>query len=172
MKKKKNRSQRELLSADELSMLNAEIKNSGEDRSQLPPHDTSDRANAIRFAKKNPIFIASAAVIVLLLIAALIFGGIMFAQHLSARPNTSAFTVYLGTESYEVPYDEAPYDEVSYDDAAYESVPYGDFDAGTNASPIEPNIGPTGQIEEDPAALQAMLQASFGDGVVFSEAND
>ncbi len=108
MKKKKNDcSREELLSQDELTMLHAELRNSGEDRSKLPPHDTSDRANAVRFAKKNPIFIASACVIVLILIAALIFGGIMLANHLASRPNTSDFTVYLGTESYEMPYGEA-----------------------------------------------------------------
>lgn len=131
MKKKQKRSQRELLSAEELSMLNAEIKNSGEDRSKLPPHDTSDRANAIRFAKKNPIFIASAIVIILLLIAALIFGGIMFAQHLATRPNTSAFTVYLGTESYEVPYDEAMREDTLYLDMKKVAVYAGMITSGT-----------------------------------------
>ncbi len=106
MKKKERYAKEESLSHEELAMLR-EIKNSGEDRSKLPPYDTSDRANAVRFAKRNPVFIASMCVILLLLIAALIFGGIMLAKYLASRPNTSDFTVYLGTESYEMPYEEA-----------------------------------------------------------------
>ena len=89
MKKKKDRSREELLSYDELTMLHAELRNSGEDRSKLPPHDTSDRANAIRFAKKNPLFIACMALLLLAILAALVFGGIMLAKHLAARPNKS-----------------------------------------------------------------------------------
>ncbi len=106
MKKKERYDQEEALSYEELAMLRAQI-HATEDRSKLPPHDTSDRANAVRFAKRNPIFIASMCIILLLLIAALIFGGIMLAKHFAARPNTSDFTVYLGTQSYEMPYEEA-----------------------------------------------------------------
>ena len=74
-------------------------------------------------------------------------------------------------------YDEVPYDEVPYDEVPYESVPYdddsfGQADAGTNASPASDNQGPTGALEEDPADLQAMLQASFGSGVVLSETDE
>ena len=117
MKKKKNCSSEELLSREELTMLHAELRNAGEDRSKLPPHDTSDRANAVRFAKKNPLFIASACVILLILIAALIFGGIMLAKTLSARPCTDDFTIYLGKEAYEMPYNEAMRDGTLYVDA-------------------------------------------------------
>ena len=117
MKKRKNRSQEGLLSYEELSMLNAEIRNSGEDRSTLPPHDTSDRANAWRFVKKNPWFIVCMAVILLAVIGTMIFGGIMLAKHLASRPNTSSYTIYLGEEEYEMPYDEAVRDGILYVDA-------------------------------------------------------
>lgn len=116
MKKKKHRSDEELLSPAELTMLHAELQNSREDRSKLPPHDTSDRANAIRFAKRNPLFIASMTVIALLVVATLVFGGIMLAKYLASRPNTSDYTVYLGKDSYEVPYEEAVRDGTIYVD--------------------------------------------------------
>jgi len=116
MKKRKPRLREELLSHDELTMLHSEIQNSGEDRSKLPPHDTSDRANAMRFARKNPWFIACMAVILLACLAALIFGGIMLAKHLSARPNTSDYTIYLGKDDYEMPYQEAVRDGTLYVD--------------------------------------------------------
>ena len=116
MKKKNPRSQKELLSYDELAMLHAEIQNSGEDRSKLPPHDTSDRANAMRFARKNPWFIACMAVILLAVLAALVFGGIMLGRHLSDRPNTSDYTIYLGKDDYEMPYHEAVRDGTLYVD--------------------------------------------------------
>ena len=116
MKKNKKRSEEDLLSPAELSMLHAEIQNSGEDRSKLPPHDTSNRASAIRFAKKNPIFIVCISVILLFVIGAIIFGGIMLARYIASRPNTSDFTVYLGKESYEMPYEDAMRDGTLYVD--------------------------------------------------------
>ena len=116
MKKKKRYVKEERLSADELSLLRAQMRNADVDRSKLPPHDTSNRANAVRFAKRNPLFIASICVIVFLLVAALIFGGIMLAKHLAARPCTDDFTVYLGTKSYQMPYEEAMRDGTLYVD--------------------------------------------------------
>lgn len=112
MKKKNRRSEEELLSASELSLL----RNTSEDRSQLPPHDTSDRANAVRFAKKNPVFMVSACIILAFLIAALIFGGIMLVNYLDSRPCTDDFTIYLGKDSYEMPYDVAMREGVLYID--------------------------------------------------------
>ena len=95
----------------------------------------------------------------------------------------------------QVPYDDVPYDDVPYDEVPYDEVPYGDFDmepapeapaprsmrtenptapqpvadAGTAPSPANTAQAPDGAVEDDPAAIQAMLQASFGGGVVFSE---
>ena len=47
-----------------------------------------------------------------------------------------------------------------------------DADTATGASPIEPNLTPDGAIAEKPDDLQAMLQAGFGGGVVFSEVDE
>ena len=117
MKKKNDRSREDLLSYEELTMLHAELRNSGEDRRKRPPHDTSDRAKAMRFVKRNPWFIACMAIILLSFIGALIFGGIMLSKHLSARPNTSDYTIFLGTTEYKMPYSEAVRDGTLYVDA-------------------------------------------------------
>ena len=86
-------------------------------------------------------------------------------------------------------YDDVPYEQVPYDDMPYDPVPYDDFgevaapasrdrslqqdaDTATGASPIEPNVTPDGAIAEKPDDLQAMLQAGFGGGVVFSEVDE
>ena len=45
-------------------------------------------------------------------------------------------------------------------------------DADTSPSPTTAGIDSNGAVSEDPAALQAMFQASFGDGVVFSETDE
>ena len=78
------------------------------------------------------------------------------------------------------PYEQPPWDEVPYDEMPYEPVPYEEFDAGygqadmapditTNASPAAPNLTPDGTVAENPADVEAMLQAGFGGGVIFSE---
>ena len=107
------------------------------------------------------------------------------AQPMQGSPAPYADTVHYEAVPYdEVPYDEMPYDEVPYDDASYgapyEEVPYDDApysqqaasapDAATSASPADSTANPGGAGEASPDDLQAMLRASFGDGVVFREA--
>ena len=72
----------------------------------------------------------------------------------------------------EVPYEAVPYDEMPYDEVPYESVPYDDYDALTAASPAEPRLTPDGALADNAEELQAMLQAGFGGGVVFSEVEE
>ena len=62
------------LSQEETQMLRAGLKQAGGDRRQLPPHDTSVRAHALRFARKNKLVGASIIVIALALVAAMILG--------------------------------------------------------------------------------------------------
>ena len=99
----------------------------------------------------------------------------------------------------EVPYEDAPYEPVPYEEfdaspsdepATYRreapmgaqqpaeaappsgvvGVPASEGpDAATSASPIEPNLTPDGAFAEDPSNVEALLQAGFGGGVVFSE---
>ena len=51
----------------------------------------------------------------------------------------------------------------------YEQAQPVSVDAATSASPAAPNLTPEGAIAEDPADVEAMLQAGFGGGVIFSE---
>ena len=88
-----------------------------------------------------------------------------------------------------------PYEEVPYEEVPYEEVPYEEFDGpfsspghspqpeqapwngaahdvSTAPSPGEPNLSPNGALVEDPSDVEALLQAGFGGGVVFSEVGD
>ena len=97
-------------------------------------------------------------------------------------PQAGAQPAAAQADPYEQPpWDVVPYEEVPYEEAPYESVPYEELgggyeqaqpvsvDAATSASPAAPNLTPEGAIAEDPADVEAMLQAGFGGGVIFSE---
>ncbi len=120
-KKKKNLPEIEsepidALSYEEMKLLHAEHEKS-EDRSQLPPHDQSDKAKLVRFAKKNKIVTASSIIILLALLAGVIFGVYFLISAWINRPNKSDFTIELGEEQpYTVPYDEMVRDGVLYVD--------------------------------------------------------
>ncbi len=106
----------EALSYEELSLLRAEREKS-EDRSQLPPHDQSDKAKLVRFAKKNKIVTAAVIVILLAILSGVAFGAYALISAWVNRPNTSEFTMELGEEEpFTVPYDEMVRDGVLYVD--------------------------------------------------------
>lgn len=116
MKRKENYSSEESpLSKEELEMLKKSVESS-EDRSKLPPHDTSDSANAVRFAKKNPTLMFSAIIIALAIIAVTVLGIILAIRKAADKPCTDDYTVYLGTESYTVDYDKAHINDVLFID--------------------------------------------------------
>ena len=101
---------------------------------------------------------------------------------------SSASPGYDASPSGQAPYDGPSYDdEPPYDDEAY--YDYGSYDEPYDPAPFPaqapqavPLGGPTGQAGanaagagaagDDPAALQAMLQASFGASVTFSETDE
>lgn len=105
------------LSYEEIQMLKAGIRQSGEDRSRMPPHDTSDRAKVIRFARKNKLVAAAALVIALAILAGSGVGVFLLVSYWNNRPNKSDFTIQLGeTEPYTVKYSDAVRDGVLYID--------------------------------------------------------
>ena len=94
-----------------------------------------------------------------------------------------------------VPYDEMPYEPVPYEDLSPQDTPSAQpggtsesdvafaqpagfdskasaADASTGASPMQGNITPDGALAEDPSNVEALLQAGFGGGVVFSEVEE
>lgn len=120
------------------------------------------------------------------------------ASDVQAVPQKAVFASAEPSYDDEPPYDDVPYDYVPYEeydyapapqplesapmqqvDAPYQSVtqsaaaaPAQPADSSTGASPAEPLLTPDGAIAEDPAVVEAMLQASFGAGVVLSEMDD
>ncbi|MBE6546316.1 MAG: D-alanyl-D-alanine carboxypeptidase family protein [Ruminococcaceae bacterium] len=105
------------LSFEELELLRTSVSQAGEDRSQLPPHDNSDRAHVWRFAKKNKLLAVAVIILVTALVAGVIFGSVFLYRQWSNRPNTDDFTVKLGDEKpYSVKYDYAVRDGIFYID--------------------------------------------------------
>ncbi len=105
------------LSSEELTLLKASIAGSGEDRSQLPPHDQSDRAHLIRFMKKNKPVAIAILVVVLALVIGLVVGTVMLVSYWVNRPNTTEFSFVFGDEEpYTVPYRDAVRNGILYVD--------------------------------------------------------
>ncbi len=105
------------LSSAEMTMFRAAVEQTGEDRSKLPPHDASERAQVARFAKKNKWVSAAVIIICLALIAGLILGGILFFSWLANRPSTADFTITMGeNKPVTVSYDHLVRDGVLYVD--------------------------------------------------------
>lgn len=102
----------EPLSAEEIALLGTL-----EDRSTLPPHDTSDRAGALRFAKRNPLLIVSAIVILLALIASAVIGIVLWVRYAKSQPSTADFTLILGEEEQKISYGYAMRDGILFLDA-------------------------------------------------------
>lgn len=105
------------LSAQEKEMLRAALAQTGGDRSQLPPHDSSERAQVARFAKKNKLVTVAAIFITVALLAGLVIGAFLFFSWLSNRPNKSDFTIVLGdAKPVTISYDHLVRDGVLYVD--------------------------------------------------------
>ena len=86
-KKKKGAESPYALNQEEMRMLSSTVKRANRERGELPPLDTSEKAEALRFAKKNKAFTISAlialvcAIAILMSAAALgIYGIVHFAR--------------------------------------------------------------------------------------------
>ncbi len=107
----------EALSHEELTMLRREQKESGEDRSQFPPHDTSDRAHVFRFFKRNKAIAVSAVIILVALLAGIALGVFALVSYIQSRPNTSDFWLILGDgKPITVSYEDSVRNEILYVD--------------------------------------------------------
>ncbi|MBQ9783547.1 MAG: M15 family metallopeptidase [Clostridia bacterium] len=111
--------QPDTLSERELRILRSAIADAGEDRSELPPYDTSDRAHLVRYAKKNRLVTATVIVIAVGLLIGLALGAYAAVSYFINRPSTSDFTIMLGEDDKDpltVPYKTAVRDGVFYVD--------------------------------------------------------
>lgn len=115
MEKEKKSQDSVLLSEDELTILKAYQE--GEfDRSTLPPHDTSNIANAKRFVKKNKFSVLFVILTVILLLAILSALGVMLYKTLKNMPSKADYNITLGEEEYTVPYKNTNFDGIFYFD--------------------------------------------------------
>ena len=104
------------LSYEEIQLLRAQMKK-GEDRSQLPPRDSSDKAKLSRFVRKNKLVTAAALIVVIAMLAGVGFGIFSLISLWLERPNTSDITIEFGEEKpITVPFDEMVRDGVLYVD--------------------------------------------------------
>lgn len=107
------------LSDAELRMIKSSMASAKIDRSKLPPHDTSGKANAVRFLKKNKIL----AIVALILAVAILGGAVTGCAFLVmafidnvVKPNAK-FKITIGDEDpYEVTVKDAVRDGVLYVD--------------------------------------------------------
>lgn len=110
------------LSADELTVLEAGMEHMDDDRSQLPPHDSSRHAPFWRFVRNHKLLVTLTVLLALALIVGLIVGGILLVQHLTAPTDTQLqknkpITLIFGSEDpISLEYDAAVKDGIFYVD--------------------------------------------------------
>ena len=104
------------LSDEEIDLLRQSIESQKVDRSQLSPYDNSGRATAVRYAKKNILFVSVIAISAICVVVIFILG-IIFASRLAkSKPNTDDFVIYVGDETYIEEYDFAMRNDSLYID--------------------------------------------------------
>ena len=108
----------EALSEEERDMLRAEVSNADIDRSQLPPHDNSDRAHLFRFFKKNKGFSFAILLVAVLLVVSFVVLAAVIDKINSDKPCTDDFEVTLGEEIYKLKYKDSMVDGKLYIDIA------------------------------------------------------
>jgi D-alanyl-D-alanine carboxypeptidase len=111
-----NNSDRTPLSEEERKILRSEVGRTIVDRSALPPHDTSAKAELLRFIKRNKAFSASVVAIALLLVISAVIFTFVAIDMSSDKPCTDDFLIKLGEESYKLKYKDATVDGVFYID--------------------------------------------------------
>ena len=106
----------EPLSDEELDLLRQSIDAQKVDRSRLAHYDNSDKAKAIRYAKKNILFVSIVAISVICIAVILIFGTVFAVRYAKSKPNTDDFVIYIGDETYIEEYDFAMREDALYID--------------------------------------------------------
>ena len=94
----------EYLSDEEVDILRQSIHGQKVDRSKLPPHDNSDRAKALRYAKKNVPFLATVAICVICIITIIALAVVFAIRNAKSATNTDDFVISVGEETYIMEY--------------------------------------------------------------------
>ena len=95
----------EQLSDEEIDLLRQSIEAQRVDRSQLPHYDNSDKARAIRYAKKNLLLLSIIAICAICTVIISVLGIIFAVRNAKSRPNTDDFVIYMEKETYTEEYD-------------------------------------------------------------------
>ena len=95
----------EQLSDEEIDLLRQSIEAQRVDRSQLPHYDNSDKARAIRYAKKNLLLLSIIAICAICTVIISVLGIIFAVRNAKSRPNTDDFVIYIEKETYTEEYD-------------------------------------------------------------------
>lgn len=121
----------EQLTDEEIDLLRQSIDAQKVDRSQLPPHDNSDKAKAIRYAKKNLPFVSVIAISAVCITVILTLGIIFAVRYAKSRPNTDDFVISIGKETYIEEYDFAMREGALYIDMRKVAIEGGLIVSGT-----------------------------------------
>lgn len=122
MKKIKPSPEENRLSEEERSFLRSSLQGAGEDRSKLPPHDTSDRAYLFRFMRKNPLLSAASIFLIVALLAGAILGIFLLVRAVTTptdtllQKNKPITVIYGDGKPKEIAYDEWVIDGIFYVD--------------------------------------------------------
>ena len=90
----------QLLNSEELLMIKKSVREDRKARRRLTYYDNSDKAKAVRFAKRNPFFIALCVFLAILILALHVVGGVFIARKIRMRENKSDFTFIFGDGKY------------------------------------------------------------------------
>ena len=95
-----------------------------------------------------------------------------------AAPPAADMPPYDDLPPYEeVPYEEVPYEDIAYNAAPYDAAPFKASDApasnpSASVPPAQSSAAPNEAQTKEPTDVEALLQAGFGGGVIFSEVDN
>lgn len=95
-----------------------------------------------------------------------------------AAPPAADMPPYDDLPPYEeVPYEEIPYEDIAYNAAPYDAAPFKASDApasnpSASVPPAQSSAAPNEAQTKEPTDVEALLQAGFGGGVIFSEVDN
>lgn len=104
------------LTPEEIKLLGARLKQTGEDRSKLPPFDNGEKAKAVRYAKKNVIVTVSAIVLAAAMLTAFILLAVFIYKESSGGINKSDYTFVFGKTKYTEKYKDTVINGILYID--------------------------------------------------------
>ena len=110
------------LSADELTVLEAGMEHMDDDRSKLPPHDSSEHAPIWRFVRNHKLLVALGLLLALALLTGIVIGTVLLVNHLTSptdtqlQKNKPITLIFSGKDPITLEYASVVKDDVFYVD--------------------------------------------------------